>query len=60
MPDFSFLHAADLHLARPLRGLDAAAPAGRSRGASRQALAILVTLAEERQVAFVLLAGDLL
>ena len=54
MPDFTFLH-----LDSPLRGLDAAAPAGRIRDASRQALANLVTLAEERQVAFVLLAGDL-
>lgn len=59
MPDFTFLHAADLHLDSPLRGLDAAAPAERIRDASRQALANLVTLAEERQVAFVLLAGDL-
>lgn len=59
MPDFTFLHAADLHLDSPLRGLDAAAPAERIRDASRQALANLVTLAEERRVAFVLLAGDL-
>ncbi len=59
MPGFAFLHAADLHLDSPLRGLDAAAPAERIRDASRQALANLVTLAEERQVAFVLLAGDL-
>lgn len=59
MPDFTFLHAADLHLDSPLRGLDAAAPAGRIRDASRQALTNLVTLAVERRVAFVLLAGDL-
>lgn len=59
MPDFTFLHAADLHLDSPLRGLDAAAPTERIRGASRQALTNLVTLAVECRVAFVLLAGDL-
>jgi len=59
MPSFTFLHAADLHLDSPLRGLDAAAPAERIRGATRQALTNLVTLAIERRVAFVLLAGDL-
>jgi exonuclease SbcD len=56
---FSFLHAADLHLDSPLRGLDADAPADRIRGATRRALANLVELALEKQVAFVLLAGDL-
>jgi DNA repair exonuclease SbcCD nuclease subunit len=59
MPSFTFLHAADLHLDSPLRGLDAAAPAERIRGATREALTKLVTLAIERRVAFVLLAGDL-
>ena len=59
MPSFTFLHAADLHLDSPLRGLDAAAPAEHIRGATRQALTNLVTLAIERRVAFVLLAGDL-
>ena len=59
MPSFTFLHAADLHLDSPLRGLDAGAPAERIRGATRQALTNLVTLAIERRVAFVLLAGDL-
>ena len=57
--NFSFLHAADLHLDSPLRGLDAEAPADRIRGATRRALTNLVDLALERQVAFVLLAGDL-
>jgi exonuclease SbcD len=56
---FTFLHAADLHLDSPLRGLDADAPADRIRGATRRALANLVELALEKQVAFVLLAGDL-
>ena len=59
--DFSFLHAADLHLDSPLRGLDAdpAAPAARIRRATRDALDNLVTVAIEERVAFVLLAGDL-
>lgn len=59
MPSFTFLHAADLHLDSPLRGLDADAPTERIRGATREALDNLVTLAIERRVAFVLLAGDL-
>jgi DNA repair exonuclease SbcCD nuclease subunit len=59
MPDFTFLHAADLHIDSPLRGLDAAAPAERIRMASREALTRLVELALQRQVAFVVLAGDL-
>ncbi len=57
--DFSFLHAADLHLDSPLRGLEADAPAERIRGATRQALVNLVDLALAERVAFVLLAGDL-
>ncbi len=57
--DFAFLHAADLHLDSPLRGLDADAPADKIRGATRQALANLVQLALSEQVQFVLLAGDL-
>ena len=57
--EFSFIHAADLHLDSPLRGLDAHAPADRIRGATRQALAKLVQLALREQVQFVLLAGDL-
>jgi DNA repair exonuclease SbcCD nuclease subunit len=59
LPTFEFLHAADLHLDSPLRGLDADAPAERIRNATREALRNLVKLALERQVAFVLLAGDL-
>ncbi len=57
--NFTFLHAADLHLDSPLRGLEADAPAERIRGATRQALVNLVDLALAEQVAFVLLAGDL-
>ncbi len=56
-----FIHAADLHIDSPLRGLDAypGAPVERLRGASRQALIALVDLAIERQVSFVLFAGDI-
>lgn len=57
--NFTFLHAADLHLDSPLRGLEADAPADRIRNATRQALVNLVDLALAERVAFVLLAGDL-
>ncbi len=61
MASFAFLHAADLHLDSPLRGLaeDPDAPAGRIRGASRVAVQNLVALALSEGVALVLLAGDL-
>ncbi len=59
MTDFEFLHAADLHLDSPMRGLDADAPADRIRRATRDALVGMVDFAIERRVAFVLLAGDL-
>lgn len=57
---FTFLHAADLHIDSPLRGLVRypGAPAERLRGASREAFANLVAAAIEREVAFVLVAGD--
>lgn len=56
-----FLHAADLHLDSPLRGLEryAEAPADAIRGATRRACENLVALAIEEAVGFVLLAGDL-
>lgn len=56
-----FIHAADLHIDSPLRGLDGydGAPIERLRGASRQALIALVDLAIEHRVAMVLLAGDI-
>ena len=57
--EFSFIHAADIHLDSPLRGLEADAPADRIRGATRQALVNLVELALAERVRFVLLAGDL-
>ncbi len=56
-----FIHAADLHLDSPLRGLDryAGAPVARLRGATRQALERLVDRALAEPVDFVLLAGDI-
>lgn len=58
---FSFLHAADIHLDSPLRGLECYqdAPVDQIRGAARRAFDNLVELAIEEEVAFVLLAGDL-
>lgn len=55
-----FVHAADLHIDSPLRGLDAydGAPVGRLRGATRRALERLVALCIEERAAFLLLAGD--
>jgi DNA repair exonuclease SbcCD nuclease subunit len=61
----TFLHAADLHIDSPLRGLErrfegakATAFASKVREATRQALANLVDLAIARKVSFVVLAGD--
>jgi len=56
-----FLHAADIHLDSPLRGLARyeGAPQDEIRGASRRALENLVQLALDEQVDFVLVAGDL-
>ncbi len=59
MSSFTFLHAADLHLDSPLKGLDPDAPVERIRRATRDALANMVSFALEKQVEFVLLAGDL-
>ena len=58
---FRFIHAADIHLDSPLRGLARyeGAPAHELRAATRQALENLVTLAIAEQATFVLLAGDL-
>ena len=57
---FRFLHAADLHLDSPLRGLERydGCPADEVRKASRRALENLVDLALAERVAFVLIAGD--
>ncbi len=57
----SFIHAADIHLDSPLRGLAnyEGAPVDAIGGATRRAFEALIDLAIERHVAFVLLAGDL-
>lgn len=56
-----FLHAADIHLDSPLKGLERydGAPVEEIRGATRQALANLVRLAIDEKVDLVLIAGDL-
>ena len=56
-----FLHAADMHLDSPLRGLERyeGAPVEEIRGATRRAFENLVALAIAESVDFVLLAGDI-
>lgn len=56
-----FIHAADIHLDSPLRGLEAHAdaPVAEIRGATRRAFDALVELAIDEAVAFILIAGDL-
>jgi len=56
-----FLHAADLHLDSPLRGLARHddAPVDEIRRSARRAFERLVETAKDRQVAFVILAGDI-
>lgn len=58
---FTFLHAADIHLDSPLRGLEAHddAPVAEIRGATRRAFDALIDLAIDEAVAFILIAGDL-
>ena len=58
---FKFIHAADIHLDSPLRGLERyeGAPVEQIRLATREALVKLVDLAIARSVAFVVIAGDL-
>jgi len=58
---FKFLHAADIHLDSPLRGLSRyeSAPVDAIRGASRRAFGNLIERAIDEKVAFVLLAGDI-
>lgn len=55
-----FIHAADIHLDSPLRGLERyeGAPVEEIRDATRGALDNLVALAIEEAVDFVLIAGD--
>lgn len=56
-----FLHAADLHIDSPLRGLDRyeGAPTDALRDASRRALKNMVTYALEEDIDFVIIAGDI-
>jgi len=58
---FQFIHAADIHLDSPLRGLMRfeGAPVERIQSATREAFRNLVQLAIDERVAFVLIAGDL-
>ncbi|MBK1855745.1 DNA repair exonuclease [Verrucomicrobiaceae bacterium 5K15] len=58
---FTFIHAADIHLDSPLTGLSQYqdAPVERIRNATRTALTNLVDLSIERQIDFLLIAGDL-
>ena len=59
--EVTIIHAADIHLDSPLRGLDGSAPPDvvqQLRRASRDALINLVDLAVERRVGALVLAGD--
>lgn len=57
---FTFIHAADIHLDSPLRGLEKyeGAPVEEIRNATREALVNLVNLAIDKEVAFLVIAGD--
>ena len=61
MKSFRFLHAADIHLDSPLKGLAGheGTTAKRIRAATREAFDQLVGLAIEEQVSFLVIAGDL-
>ena len=61
MTAFKLIHAADIHLDSPLRGLSRyeGVPAEDVRIATRTALGNLVDAAIEEQVAFLIIAGDL-
>ncbi len=58
---YKFIHTADIHLDSPLRGLEAHddAPVAEIRGATRRAFDVLIDLAIDEAVAFLLIAGDL-
>ena len=55
-----FVHAADIHLDSPLRGLEnyPGAPVDQIRGASRTAFIKLIDLCQEENVDFLIIAGD--
>ena len=61
MASFRFLHAADIHLDSPLRGLagQGGNAAERIRTATREAFERLVSLTVEERVEFLIIAGDL-
>lgn len=61
MPDFRFLHAADIHLDSPLHGLSRyeGLPVDEIRSATRVAFDGLIRAAVDEKVDFVLIAGDL-
>jgi len=56
-----FIHAADIHLDSPLRGIEIYedAPVEEIRGATRRAFDNLIDLALDEEVDFILIAGDL-
>lgn len=58
---FKFIHAADIHLDSPLKGLEAheGTPVEEIRGATRRALDNLIDLAVGEKAAFLLICGDL-
>jgi exonuclease SbcD len=55
-----FIHAADIHIDSPLRGLDAhdGAPVDALRGATRRAFQNLIQLAIDESIDFLVIAGD--
>ena len=59
--DMKFVHAADLHLDSPLRGLARyeGAPVDEVRGATRRAFQNLIELCLDEGAAFLLIAGDI-
>lgn len=59
--DFTFIHAADIHLDSPLRGLKRyeGAPIERIRSATREAFKNLVELAIEENINFIVISGDI-
>lgn len=61
MASFRFLHAADIHLDSPLKGLagQEGSAVERVRTATREAFDRLVSLAIEEKVGFLIIAGDL-
>jgi len=61
VPDFTFVHAADLHLDTPFKGIGLTAPyvAEQLREASLAAFDALVELCLERHAAFLVIAGDI-